>query len=210
MLKKTLFLFAVLPFFVSAAYATDMDNYVSLKLGMAVIGSDLVFNLPGLDITQRDSADRFMGSIAVGHEYKNIRGELEYIYRGGFETKNPFVVPNDNTVKQSMQSYMIQTYYDFPVNSPVIPFFNFGIGWTDVSCEYKNSYVNSIFGANQTIFTYSFGLGLTYNFAEKINFDLGYRYIKLDKSLKQGTAVPVAIEVTDFSHDIYLGARYKF
>ena len=175
----------------SSVYSQGQWNirpYVGVKAG---------FSSSQFDTRAGDSKDTLaMFSPAVGIQIPQWRFEFEITGLSEAE---------DNGDKAYLSRYMFNGYYDLPLpNSPVIPYLNAGLGWTNY--EFKTPAGSGLdYSDTGNSFTWSLGAGLGINLTKNISFDIGYRYIDVNKS-EFGDIMDVDIS----GHEGYVGARYIF
>ncbi|MCL2335595.1 MAG: OmpA family protein [Endomicrobia bacterium] len=198
MLKKVAVLFSMILLASSAALAGDLRPYISLRGGVSNVNSDItnagdVFALPAAVKNLNDSTV-FFGGAALGVQYKSLlRAEVEYGYRDRASYKD------DNTdYKFNMQSYMLNMYFDFPTKFILKPYLSAGAGFADMK------YDDGVGSAQNTIFAYGLGAGVSYPVTDNVNVDLGYRF------LKAGGMDVGGANLQNYAHDVYLGLRYTF
>lgn len=197
MLKKVFAVMAMM-FVVSAAFA-EIKPYAALRAGISYLHTqaDISKVTTSNNTFLHDSNGVFLGAAAIGAKYNFLRAELEYSYRGTATQKYHVA-----TVKSDFQSYMFNLYYDFDTETKVSPFVMAGAGLSTVYIDDTATAVEY----RDELFTYNVGLGLTYALNEKINLDLGYKFVRTnDASVSNGS-----VDVATFSNDLYFGARYTF
>ena len=137
-------------------------------------------------------------NIAVGVKAnKNLRLEAEYNFRESADKTEPYLGTNgvkifDGIYKTelSVQSYMLNGYYDFHNTTKFTPYVGIGLGMAKV--EYDDSdtydvydvgtgnYLGSYFGyyhSSKKKLTYNISAGASYELTDRLALDLGLRYI---------------------------------
>ena len=198
----------------------------AIALGM-VVAADAMAECDGIylgirgGVAQPDIGDRnttgdrldiddnlFMLSGAIGYRYTYFRAEFEYIWRDKARDSETIVTPiagrPDPIVSTSIgefdyDSYMFNLYYDFSPYTWFTPYFQAGIGVTNM--EYKFHYVGEgSHSLKENNFTWVLGGGISAKMTNRLNIDVGYRYYDMGK-IGDGKV---------HNQEIYGGLRYVF
>ncbi|WP_084210042.1 outer membrane protein [Ralstonia sp. A12] len=171
-----------------------------------------------------DSANLVTGSFALGYDFANgWRVEGEYT----LPRKDAFVSgstrwPSNNYHDIHSQRVMANVYRDFAVAKNVSVYAMGGLGLAMLKSEGAqinpaNGFGGPFNAASQTNLAWSLGAGVSYSPIKKLTLDLGYRYVDMGKTESGWNAFTNAVGMQDemlraklVSHEIYLGARYKF
>ena len=170
-----------------------------------------------------DSSNRVTGSFALGYDFANgWRVEGEYTLPSNDEFTNgtptgPFANSLNHHKIQS-QRVMANVYRDFAVAKNVSVYAMGGLGLAMLKSDgWQGNEGRQYASASQTNLAWSLGAGVTYSPMKKLNLDLGYRYVDMGKAESGWNVFPNARGLRDeimranvVSHEIYLGARYKF
>ena len=124
-------------------------------------------------------------SLAVGTKMDAVRVEGEYTYRGEVKGRKSGVEH-----KIGAQTLLLNGYYDIDMNSAFTPFVNLSVG---ASRLHEKKGIKS---KNEYRATWGGGVGVGYNFAKDMAFDVGYRFLDLGDSVK--------------SNEFYGGIRWSF
>ncbi|MGI6639848.1 MAG: outer membrane beta-barrel protein [Desulfobulbus sp.] len=117
------------------------------------------------------------GQAAVGKlfnsDFGDFRLELEYAYQKADL--------DDMDGDVSLQTFMVNGYYDLPVTEMFGIYFTVGAGYGDYNLnagivETPNGFVNYV-NHNNGVFAYKGGAGVTFNFTDQLAMDLGYEYL---------------------------------
>ncbi len=161
----------------------------------------------------------FNVSGALGYQWnKYLRGELELSYQrngvktltvtqSSFPSLNGLAVKTDGDVR--LFNVMLNGFWDFPSNSPVVPYLMGGVGVSSVALEDVTT--GSILFADDStgVTAYQLGAGLDYDFSERIDLTLGYRLLGTsDPEFEDSTGVKFDSEI--LSHNIAFGVRFYF
>ncbi|MCO5397566.1 outer membrane protein [Ralstonia soli] len=181
---------------------------------------------PGIGsfVQMDDSANLVTGSFALGYDFGNgWRTEGEYtLPRNDTFTSGSSAFPSYNQNNIRSQRVMANVYRDFAVAKNVSVYAMGGLGLASLksggSQNNPNTGVNNPFNSSsQTNLAWSLGAGVSYSPMKKVNLDLGYRYVDMGKAESGWNAFRNARGLQDemmranlVSHEIYLGARYKF
>ncbi|WP_447495514.1 outer membrane protein [Escherichia coli] len=175
----------------------------------------------------------FSGGIAFGYDLHPqfsipVRTELEFYARGKADTTynlyKDHAGHSDLKNEVSVNSLMLNAYYDFRNDSAFTPWVSAGIGYARIHQESTGSgswdygygervrYSISRSGSADN-FAWSIGAGVRYDVTPDIALDLSYRYLDAGKSslyYKDTEGDKYKSEVDVKSHDIMLGMTYNF
>ncbi len=142
---------------------------------------------PGIGqfVSGNDKENFYNGAIAAGYQYGNgWRTEAEYTFKKKTEyTSGSTAFPTSlNHHKTDAQRLMLNAYRDYEVYQGVSLYGTVGLGIAKVKSSGWQGNTSRQYGSNtDTNFAYSVGAGISYEPIDKLNFDLGYRYIDLGK-----------------------------
>lgn len=163
--------------------------YIAVRGGIASVSTEL----PRIS-NSKDSDTDFLYGFAIGARARQTRIEAEFTSSSKIKY---------GIASYLKQRYMLQLYYDVPLNSVIRPYLNIGAGaaYTDLSVH-ENNIKSKDHG---TSFAWNAGAGLSVSVNQAINFDIGYRYVDDGKKefFKQHK-----VHIT--SHEGYMGVRYTF
>ncbi|HAX7272429.1 TPA: porin family protein [Escherichia coli] len=178
----------------------------------------------------------FSGGIAAGYDFYPqfsipVRTELEFYARGKADSK--YNVDKDSWSggywrddlknEVSVNTLMLNAYYDFRNSSAFTPWISAGLGYARV--HHKTSYIytdnspagSEVYSASASKYennlAWSLGAGVRYDVTPDIALDLSYRYIDAGDSsvsYKDEWGDKYKSEVDVKSHDIMLGVTYNF
>ncbi|HEI8867941.1 outer membrane protein [Serratia sp. AKBS12] len=184
-----------------------------------------------MDTSSRPGVGQFVGgkekqhlggaAIALGYQYGNgWRTEGEYTFRQKTEyTSGSSTFANsDNHLQTNVERLMLNVYRDYALGHDFSVFATAGVGiskikaggWQGVpSREYDST--------SQSNFTYAIGGGVSYAPLERLNVDLGYRYVDMGKIESGYNTFANARGLKDeqmkarlVSNEFTLGVRYLF
>lgn len=227
----------------SAAFAGAESLYVSGKIGASIVQvsnqkwltSDNEFEKTNLGNTN-DSV--FGGNIAVGYDFSKtttlpLRTELEFGMREKASTNHnlesfndPGVFSSSDDVKTdiTLNTVMLNTYYDFKNDTKFTPYVSVGLGMASINHKMRYDYNEHIVSMNQfthekftkskttTNFAWSVGLGSQYRVNNHVSLDMGYRFLDAGKSEASyyADSQENTSKVKVRSHDIMFGITYRF
>ena len=247
-MKKIITMACVIGAFSFAANAnTDKTNfYLTGKLGTSVM------QLTSPKYSQFDRADAsnneyytggssnsavFGGGLAIGYDlleltHHPVRLELDLVARGGISSDyNLFKIDtaaesstDDATNKVSLNTVMLNVYYDFINQSAFTPYISGGIGYASI--KHKTTVTNiwnekvsgysevnkSDFSKTTNTIAWSLGVGVNYTINDDFVVDLGYRYLDAglsDSTYRDGDTTDVS-KVKVKTNDVMLGLTYRF
>lgn len=188
-MKKTCIALIILMLSTGATAHINNGPYVSIRAGVGNASTEV----SGYEDPKQSDTD-FLYSFAIGARTRSIRVEGEVT----LSSKIKYM-----SASYLKQRYMLQLYYDVPLNSIIRPYFNVGAGlnYTDVSIN-ANKRKNK---DNGTSFSWNAGAGLSVSVSSALNFDIGYRYV--DAGKESFFNLP---EIHMTSHEGYMGIRYTF
>lgn len=176
----------------------------------------------------------FGGRAAVGAEtpipYGTLRAEAEFGWNSDFTDDNDFPFEIDNLYTHnyetttSIYDAMLNFYYDINTGTKFVPFVNAGIGYAHV--EISSLATGNIPGGVLDIeidskadnLAWNVGAGVSYNLNENLAFDIAYRYTNYgsvtdsaaENILNLGKLLYINGDIDVSSHEVMIGARYKF
>ena len=171
-----------------------------------------------------DSVNLVTGSFALGYDFANgwrVEGEYTLPRTDSFVSGSTRW-PSNNYHDIKSQRVMANVYRDFAVANNVSVYAMGGLGLAMLKSEGAqinpaNGFGGPFNSASQTNLAWSLGAGVSYSPMKKLTLDLGYRYVDMGKTESGWNAFINAVGTQDemlraklVSHEIYLGARYKF
>ncbi|MCS3431793.1 outer membrane protein [Klebsiella sp. BIGb0407] len=169
-----------------------------------------------------DDKDNFYnGSVAAGYQYGNgWRTEAEYTFKKKSEyTSGSTTFPASlNHHKTDSQRLMLNAYRDYEIYQGISLYGTVGLGIAKVqSSGWQGNTTRQYSSNTDTNLAYSVGAGVSYEPIDKLNFDLGYRYIDLGKVESGMNTFDNARHLQDEqmkahlkSQELVLGVRYLF
>lgn len=234
-------------FYVAPKFIYGQADYGSMKEDHNNIGESDYYTFPYQSGKKTDST--FGMAFAIGYDFSkkydfSVRTELEYAIFDSFgRSQEQWDDPNDPSVaygglnhvtkpKISIQSLMINAYYDFKNSTNFTPWINLGAGLAfvgmkskfDVFPEGENSlgydpdiprYTN-VSKKTKTNFAWSIGAGCAYEITTSLSLDFGYRFAQYGKGETKYNSIG---DPTDFvrsktetikMHQFIGGIRYTF
>ncbi|EOC7102996.1 invasion outer membrane protein Tia [Escherichia coli] len=219
--------------------------YVTGKAGASVVTqTDQRFRQDfGDDVYKYKGGDKndtiFGAGLAVGYDFYQhynvpVRTEVEFYGRGAADSRytldtwySPMVGGGreDTQNRLSVNTLMVNTYYDFRNSSAFTPWVSVGLGYARI--HHKATYTDTSWNKSGEVsdisalhypgydnnFAWSFGAGVRYDVTPDIALDLSYRYLDAGDasvSYKDEWGDKYKSEVDVKSHDIMLGVTYKF
>ncbi|BBV03682.1 outer membrane protein [Providencia rettgeri] len=151
--------------------ADNMDTSSRLGIGQFVSGDD--------------KDDFYNGSLAAGYQFGNgWRTEAEYTFNKKAEyTSGSTTFPTSlNHHKTESQRLMLNAYRDYEIYQGVSIYGTAGVGIAKVKSSGWQGNVSRQYASNTDAnLVYSLGAGVSYEPINKLNLDLGYRYVDLGK-----------------------------
>jgi len=135
-------------------------------------------------ITSIEPGTGFNTTLTGGYEFSapHLRAELEFGYRQANIDKVALLgVRPVATGYISVSSAMVNSWYDLPLNLPVIPYVGGGLGAANVvrssfSLQVSNFPISAQ-RIEDTVFAYQIGGGFSYPITDALAIDAGYRYL---------------------------------
>ncbi|EPQ5228602.1 outer membrane protein [Providencia stuartii] len=227
--------------FSGLAMASGNGFYVSGKLGTSILKlSDQKWSdEDGSDNGGSKTKGVFGGGIALGYDLYDatslpLRTELDITLRGKASSKHNlsneswssgssyFSSREDGKNDITLNTFMINTYYDFKNQTNFTPYVSVGLGLASIKhkAQYIFSEVNSggseydAFSKSKTNsnFAWSLGLGSQYAINDNLSLDLSYRFLDAGKSdvsyNVDGETLKSKVKVR--SNDIMFAVVYRF
>lgn len=226
----------------SMAMASGSGFYVSGKMGTSILKlSDQKWSdEDGSTGVGSKTKGVFGGGIALGYDLYDatslpIRTELDITLRGKASSKHnlstehgdngsgsSFTYREDGKNDITLNTFMINTYYDFKNETDFTPYVSVGLGLASVKhkAQFISSEVNS--GGSEydassksktnSNFAWSLGLGSQYAINDNLSLDLSYRFLDAGKSEvnDNNDGYPLKSKVKVRSNDIMFGVLYRF
>lgn len=172
-------------------------------------------------MVSEDKDHFYNGSLAAGYQYGNgWRTEGEYTFKKKSEyTSGSTAFPTSlNHHKTDSQRLMLNAYRDYEIYQGISLYGTVGLGIAKVKSSGWQGNASRQYASNtDTNLAYSVGAGVSYEPIEKLNFDLGYRYIDLGKVESGMNNFDNARHLQDEqmkahlkSQELVLGVRYLF
>ena len=155
-----------------------------------------------------DMGPAVMGS--VGYALGNgVRLEGEISWRRNAFDKFSGDDGSSRDIEGDLQNlaFMLNGAYDFHFDSPITPFVMGGLGVAIVESEITKvgESPTSHSDANDTVFAYQVGAGLSYQVTPKVAFDVSYRFFGTQDLVFDGGG-----EMTNTHHNVLVGLSYSF
>ena len=226
------------------ADADKTGFYITGKAGASVITQDNQrFSQDfGDDVYKYKGGDKsdtvFGAGLAVGYDFYQhynvpVRTEVEFYGRGSANSRYPLDTwespfgdsgREDTQNRLSVNTLMVNTYYDFRNSSAFTPWVSAGLGYARVhhKATYTDTYWNKSgevstsalhYSGYDNNFAWSLGVGVKYDVTPDIALDLSYRYLDAGKSslsYKDAEGDKYKSEADVKSHDIMFGVTYNF
>jgi opacity protein-like surface antigen len=173
------------------------------RIGVRAAWMTQDINVPTGSSTEADSKAGFGGALAFGRQFGQFRAELEAAGQGAdlddFSANN---IDWDGELR--VLTVMANGYYEIPVSATCAFFGMVGLGYAnyDLTVDRINDGPpRRVRDANDNLFAYKAGVGVSYNFTDKLAGDLGYEYL--------GVA-DASIADSINGHNVVLSFRYKY
>ncbi|WP_449266845.1 outer membrane protein [Escherichia coli] len=227
------------------ADADKTGFYITGKAGASVITQDNQrFSQDfGDDVYKYKGGDKsdtvFGAGLAVGYDFYQhynvpVRTEVEFYGRGSANSRYPLDTwespSGDNAWKEdtqnrlSVNTLMVNTYYDFRNSSAFTPWVSAGLGYARV--HHKATYTDTSWNKSGEVsdasslhysgydnnFAWSLGVGVKYEVTPDFSLDLAYRYLDAgDSTLTYEDGQDTYKSSVDVrSNEFTLGATYSF
>ncbi|EKT62281.1 outer membrane protein [Providencia burhodogranariea] len=219
----------------------SLDNHV--------YGSGNIANALSYDVEKENlknsSTTNFSPNIAIGYKFANefqqpVRVELAYQYFGSDKSSaniEPSAVgywsPQQNdsfplpaktsfSKKTTVNTLMVNTYYDMPVNEYVSPYIMAGVGAAflknsaNMQSNVAGQDIQSHSTSNKTNLAWALGTGVSWKVNENISIETGYTYTDVG-NIKNSLTGHNGINANQFNsntkpqlHTLFAGASYYF
>lgn len=185
----------------------------------------------------------FIGAVAGGYNFHfyydiPVRTELEYVSRSQFrhsgsrqfQTDDGDVVTASKADKYSIQTVMLNVYYDFYNASNFTPYVSVGLGLArikrhaDASVWRNNDTTDNLsfyYSSNKNKFAWSVGTGTDWRITDNLFADISYRYLNMgtvsahqaaqfDNEAENIGSAEYSTHARLNAHEFLMGLRYTF
>lgn len=239
---KKIIVVSLLSLISSMAMASGSGFYVSGKIGTSIIKlsdqkwSDEDGSVGGGSKTK----GVFGGGIALGYDLYDatslpLRTELDITLRGKASSKHNIATSSwdngsgsfysdseDAKNDITLNTFMINTYYDFKNQTNFTPYVSVGLGLASIKHKAQYTYTETNSGGSDydafsksktnSNFAWSLGLGSQYAINDNLSLDLSYRFLDAGKSdvsyNDDGDTLKSKVKVR--SNDVMFGVLYRF
>ncbi|EEZ9013156.1 porin family protein [Escherichia coli] len=219
--------------------------YMTGKAGASVVNqTDQHFRQDfGDDVYKYKGGDKndtvFGAGLAVGYDFYQhynvpVRTEVEFYGRGSANSRytlDTWESPSGDSGREdtqnriSVNTLMVNTYYDFRNSSAFTPWVSAGLGYARI--HHKATYTDTSWNESGEIsdisalhyseygnnFAWSLGVGVKYDVTQDFSLDLSYRYLDAGDSTltyKDEDGAKYKSSVNVRSNEFTLGATYSF
>jgi len=231
-----------------SAGATENAFYLSGKLGPSFIGlsgDKLEYyndQLKQLEKYSGGSSTKavFNGGVAIGYDfyqeyYLPLRTEFEVVLRSnmtsrynirtanvGLPTVRGYQSSEDAKNEVALNTFMINSYYDFKNASDFTPYVSLGLGMANVHQKTTNEYHQLNYSRRSAKhssdsqsktgnnFAWSLGVGGQYAINERLALDISYRYLNAGSLNINSNDEDAVSHFKISSSDMMLGVVYRF
>lgn len=227
--------------------ATANGFYLSGKVGSSFVQlSNQSWNVYGQETVDKyqggnDIKSVFSGGVAIGYDFYQeynlpIRTEFDVVMRGkaashynlitdmsGSPRTGGYLASEDAKNEVKLNTFMINTYYDFKNSSAFTPYISLGFGLAKIKQKSTDEYKKVHYPGNHTEYSaesksqfsnnlaWSLGVGGQYKVSDQIALDISYRYLNAGKSsVKTDDEVPEASKLKASTSDLMFGVIYRF
>lgn len=160
-------------------------------------------------------------ALAAGYQFGNgWRTEAEYTFKQKTEyTSDSSTFPGSfNHLQTNVERLMFNAYRDYALGYGVSLYGTAGLGISKIKAGgWQGTTAREYASSTQTSLTYAIGAGISYAPLERLNFDLGYRYVDMGKIESGYNDFANARGLKDeqmkarlVSNEFTLGVRYLF
>ncbi|ELM3723347.1 porin family protein [Edwardsiella piscicida] len=190
----------------NAAGINNTGYYAGAKMG---ISAEHLFDQKDVNGNGMSNDNKGVGNagLVFGYNFENqfslpVRAELDYTFRANATSGHTNDAAETNDSRLGLQTLMVNGYYDIKTGTPFTPYVGAGIGYANVSL--KNDMNGDNVQSNSNNFAWSVGTGVIYNVNERLDLDLGYKYLDAGKASAGNSQAKVT------THDVTLGVNYYF
>lgn len=141
----------------------------------------------------------------LGYDFGNIRVDGEIAFRHNIVSDILGVSTQGNALALS---YMVNGYFDFPIDGPVKPYIGGGVGFSTVFLDIVASGAR-IADDRESVLAYQLSGGIGYEINPRTIVTLGYRFFATeDPEIESIGGAPLTTEYQ--SHEINIGVRVLF
>lgn len=212
-------------FYLSGKLGTSLVGFSKQKIGFyEADGGDRIAKYTGQSLTK----SVLSGGVAIGYDFyeeykKPFRTEFEVILRNNmmssYHTPNfGGFSPNKVTNDISLNTFMMNNYYDFNNESAFTPYISLGVGLASIrhtmNSENEDFYLaqNDPISTTERNFAWSLGIGTKFAMTDTLALDVSYRYLDAGSSLirKRDNGMLIESKQKVRTSDIMLGVIYNF
>ena len=191
-----------------SGYVSQHNYYGKLLIGYG-FAPDMKFKQLATNENIKAKGRSTLGVVGAGYLFPhNIRSDLEFFFNDGFRIKR-------SGVEGKLQSYtgFLNLYYDFQMESRLVPFINAGVGYARNTFRVSDS--ADTYSNTKSRFAYQVGAGVSYEFRNRIYSEFSYRYLdqgaqKADLRAFDGTALYRTKSISGKAHAAMAGLRMRF
>lgn len=191
--------------------SAQAETYARVGAGWSFTSDQDFDTVGGRVDTDLDTGYAITG--AVGHDYGDLRAEVELSYRendvdshtaAGAATTNP-----GGTT--SALALMANGYYDFPTQSRFTPYVGAGIGFAQVEADGYRANNAAVANGDDTVFAYQLIAGVEYPIAPKTSLTGEYRYFATaDADINTSLGGAGSSDINYDNHSILVGVKHSF
>lgn len=141
------------------------------------------------------------GAFFAGYDFYDdssspIRVEAEYAIRSEVNASADYddrIIKSD--IHYSLHTFFGNAYFDFQNNTALTPYVGAGLG---------AGFISNDRGHVITAFAWNVGGGISYALSERLDADLGYRFVSVGENEVRGA------NFSPYSNEISVGLRYSF
>ncbi len=214
-MKKTLFAASLGALLVTTAFSAQADErwprwYLGLTGDYTIMGNE---DVSGSRASSLQLNDGYGFGGAIGYLPSSsiplinaLRFEAEVSYHSNGVSRVNFNGGGqvNGNGSYSSTAYMVNTYYDYPMNSPWSPYIGFGLGFATVHLPTSSGAGNSDESDNEFAYQGMLGIGYTPDSIPNTQWTLGYRYL--------ATSDPSFNNVSSkySTNNIEVGGKFRF
>jgi opacity protein-like surface antigen len=203
----------------ASAYARDRSKnrtkaqstgfYIGGNAGLNLLGDSSLENGSSLGI-EYDSGYLVGGSL--GYDFGEFRLDAEVAYKTN-DASDIITTPSGGFTADgstSVLSYMINGYFDIPINRSLKPYLGAGIGYATVTLDVGIPGVfPTLADDSDSVLAYQFSAGVGYEISRTTTLNLGYRYFATeDPEMINFGGLPFTTEYQ--THEFVVGVRFLF
>jgi len=204
----------------SPAFAADDEkpkrrSYVEMQAGYSYVPNQTLAGGPNQSRIEPNEDDGFNLGFAIGRRIGDqfrIEGAVNYHHADIDDAGVIAVAPTDG--KMTLIAGMLNGYIDFDLDSRVIPYAGFGVGFGEFKIDISQKTPGDLeIDDGDIVFIYNAMAGVTIELTRVAELNFGYRYVAIpstDTTAVVGGGAAQTVRSEFDAHEAVAGLRFNF